>query len=167
MGLMLNHRSLLLGLAGLVGLFMTAPHSSAYQVEPAPWSTLVAKSELAVHGHVAASWGEWAPDGSGRVITRYEVLVWNQRQVTGPADGAHVIVTLPGGRLGNRKTVIPGLTPLEVGDELLLLLTHTPWGWQPIGYEMGIMRLNDRAKGWTAEQAGRLETTLTLGQVTP
>ena len=157
---MLNHRSLLLGLAALVGLLISASQVSAYQVEPAPWSTLVARSELAVHGHVAASWGDWAPDGSGRVVTRYEVLVWNQRQVKGPSEGRHVIVTLPGGTVGNRRTVVPGLSPLELGDELLLLLTDTPWGWQPMGYEMGILRLNDWAGPRALERAERLEQTL-------
>ena len=164
---MLNHRSLLLGLAALFGLVATATDSSAYQVEPAPWHTLVAKSELAIHGHVTASWGDWAPDGSGRVITRHEILVWDQRQVRGPMDGAHVIVTLPGGRLGNRRTVIPGLAPLSVGDELLLLLTHTPWGWQPIGYELGIVRLNEEAHGDRSNLSALIEETLSDELVTP
>jgi hypothetical protein len=164
---MLNHRSLLLGLAGLLALVATTTDSSAYQVEPAPWRALVAKSELAVHGHVMASWGDWAPDGSGRVITRYEILVWNQRQLRGPRDGAHVIVTLPGGRMGNRQTVIPGLAPLAIGDELLLLLTHTAWGWQPIGYELGIVRLNRRPSGEVSSLDDLVETTLNEGRVKP
>ncbi len=82
-------------------------------------------------------------------------------------DGAHVIVTLPGGRLGNRKTVIPGLAPLAIGDELLVLLTYTPWGWQPIGYELGIVRLNEEAGGARSNLNELIEETLSDGLVTP
>jgi len=164
---MLNHRSLLLGLTTLLALVMLIPSTSAYQVEAAPWGELVAKAERVVHGHVTASWGAWAPDGSGRVITRHEVLVWDERQVTGPMDDGHVLVTLPGGRVGNRRTVIPGLSPLTVGDEVLLLLTHTPWGWQPIGYDLGMRRLNDRSKSEAEELQGLLEDTLGQSWVSP
>jgi len=164
---MLNHRSLLLGLTALLTLVALTPQTSAYRVEVAPWSALVAKSDRAIHGHVTATWGAWAPDGSGRVITRHEVLVWDERQVQGPVDGAHVIVTLPGGRVGNRQTVIPGLAPLNVGDEILLLLTHTPWGWQPIGYELGMVRLNDRTTAEPAELQVLFDETLGQGRVNP
>ena len=164
---MLNHRSLLLGLTALLGLGMLTGDTRAYQVEVAPWSELVAKSERAVHGHVIASWGAWAPDQSGRVITRHEILVWNERQVTGPSDSGRVLVTLPGGQIGNRRTVVPGLAPLNVGDEVLLLLTHTPWGWQPIGYELGMVRLNTPAATEAAELQVLLDETLGQNRVAP
>ncbi len=164
---MLNHRSLLLGLMAVLVLGSLTGSSDAYQVERAPWSELVATSERAVHGHVASSWGEWAPDGSGRVITRYELLIWDERQAAGPVGMDRVVVTLPGGQIGNRRTVIPGLKPFEVGDELLLLLSHTPWGWQPIGYDLGILRLNDQPAGQWTELESLLEGALGRARVHP
>ena len=38
----------------------------------------------------------------------------------------------------------------------MLLLSYTPWGWQPIGYELGILRLNDQP----AHQWPQLESLL-------
>ena len=135
-------RNLSAALAAVLWLFASPGEGRAYQVEPAPWSVLVAESERIVHGHVMARWSAWAPDGSGRVITQHEVLVWNEYQTGGPRGTARVIVTLPGGQYGGRTTVVPGLGGLAIGDEVLLLLTTTPWGWQPIGYELGILRLS-------------------------
>ena len=132
-------------LVALCSVAAVAPWASSLQVDPAPWEVLVAEAERVVHGHVSASWGDWAPDGSGRVITRYEVLIWDEVQVAGPRGLSRVIVTLPGGRYGGRVTVIPGLAPLSLGDEVILLLSDTPWGWQPLGYELGILRLNHAA----------------------
>ena len=148
---MLKHRSTLLGLMCLLALATAGAQADAYQVEPAPWSVLATKAERAVQGHVTARLTAWAPDGSGRVVTHYELLVWDERVATGPSDDAYAIVTLPGGRLGTRTTVIPGLRPFEIGDELLLLLTDTAWGWQPIGYELGVVRLHERGASYVPE----------------
>ena len=164
---MLNHRSLLFGLMLIVGLVPLTGEASAYQVQRAPWSELVSVAERAIHGHVSHAWCEWAPDGSGKVITRYEVLVWDERQVSGPASVGRVVVTLPGGRVGDRRTVVPGLKPFQVGDELLLLLTYTPWGWQPIGYEMGVLRLNDRHPSQMPDLNDVLHGTLGQARVAP
>ena len=57
--------------------------SDACQVERVSWTELVATSQRAIHG----TWrllGQWAPDSSGRVITHYELLIWDERQAAGP-----------------------------------------------------------------------------------
>jgi hypothetical protein len=126
----------------LCAVAATAPGAASLQVDHAPWEVLVAEAERVVHGHVSASWAAWAPDGSGRVITRHEILIWDELEGAGPRGLSRVIVTLPGGRYGGRITVVPGLAPLSLGDEVILLLGDTPWGWQPLGYELGIVRLS-------------------------
>jgi len=118
-----------------------------------------------VHGHVGAAWSALAPDGSGRVITLHEIVVWDELHVMGRPGLSTLILTLPGGRLGRRVTVVPGVGLLEVGDEVVVLLTDTPWGWQPVGYELGIVRLSDgELPPWGASAA--LPLTLPGRQIT-
>jgi hypothetical protein len=154
-------RTMWVALVALCSVAAVAPEASSLQVDPAPWDVLVREAERVVHGHVSASWGDWAPDGSGRVITRYEVLIWHEVQVAGARGLSRVIVTLPGGHYGGRTTVVPGLAPLSLGEEVILLLSDTPWGWQPLGYELGILRLS------RGETAPGFHEPFTASQVKP
>jgi hypothetical protein len=132
-----------LALALMIAVLSGLGSALALQVHRAPWPVLVAEAHRVVHGHVSATWTHLAPDGSGRVLTRHELLVWDELPLRGARGMSRIVVTLPGGRLGSRVTVVPGLGPLELGDEVVLLLSPTPWGWQPIGYELGMVRLSE------------------------
>ena len=74
------------------------------------------------------------------------VVVWEDLKPRGdragavrraPAPPALIEVVQPGGELDGLATVVPGVTRLSPGDEVVLLLTATPWGLQPIGYSLG------------------------------
>ena len=120
-----------LALSTLVGHAMT--------VADAPVDVLMAEADLPVHATVVASAFEPVPGPGARVRTRLLLAVWEVlAPVSRERDPGHwVEVVLPGGVLNGLQTSVPGVPRLEPGDEVVLLLGDTAWGYQPIGYALG------------------------------
>lgn len=123
--------------------------AGAMTVEAAPDEALAAEADLVVHAQVVARDVERAPGRAMRLRTRYRLVVWDiiaargtpRLLLGGPLPELEVV--MPGGSRGGLTTVVPGVPSLLPGEELLLLLSDTPWGYQPIGYSLGTWRIHD------------------------
>ncbi|MDP6942663.1 MAG: hypothetical protein QF464_00815 [Myxococcota bacterium] len=119
--------------------------ASAMQVASAPIAALVDEADLAVRGMVLSSESEQVPGHPHRLRTRHVLVVWEhlkapkvRARVAGPTTGIELLeVVQPGGRIGSIVAMVPGVAALPLGAEVILLLTRTPWGLQPIGYRLG------------------------------
>lgn len=132
--------SALLALIALGGL------ASATLVVRLDLSELVARSSLIVEGRCLSVTG--LRDPSGVLVTEVELLVDRGRR--GARDGEILRFRLPGGELGGRRLVIPGLPSFAPGDEVFLFLTApSSRGWRmPVGLGQGLYRLRrDPATG--------------------
>ncbi|MCA9518149.1 MAG: hypothetical protein KC635_24595 [Myxococcales bacterium] len=119
-----------------------APAATAMTLDPAPVPVLVREAVAVVHGHVIAATSD--RDARG-LVTRVVVDVWEAAQ--GPPELAvtdRVVVTLPGGREGRYRTVVPGVPELTPGDEVVLLLVVSADAtWRPLGYALGVLFVGD------------------------
>lgn len=120
--------------AALLGL---AAPSGAMSVRPLSLAQVVAGATWIVHGHVTTSRAEAVPGKLLASRTRHTLYVWDTVAGTAPEGDGLVDVVLPGGSRGPWQTVVPGVPSLATGDEVVLCLRETPWGWQPVGYGMG------------------------------
>jgi hypothetical protein len=135
---------LLLSLA----VVLAASPVGAMTLDDAPLATLAAEADLIVHAQVLARTPEPVPGRAPTVRTRHQLVVWDliaarsrpRLTLDGPLPRLDVL--LPGGTLGGYTTAVPGVPTLAPGDEVLLLLTDTPWGYQPIGYALGTWHID-------------------------
>ncbi len=120
-------------------LALSASAAQAMTVVDAPVEVVLAEADLAVHATVISTSFEPAPGAGVRVRTRHLLRVWEV--LASPGDGRDVgrwiDVVLPGGVVNGLQTTVPGVPRLSPGDEVILLLGDTPWGYQPIGYALG------------------------------
>jgi hypothetical protein len=118
----------------------TAGFTHAMSLAPAPLAVLVAEAEIVVHGLVLTAKVEPVPGHPRRLRTRHKLWVWEHLKAP---EGKQTLeereleFLQPGGRRGSLQTLVPGVTTLVPGDEVILLLTRTPWGLQPLGYPLG------------------------------
>ncbi len=140
----------MLAALGLVALLL-APPAPAMTLHQVSVETVAQRATLIVHGHVVASRAEAVPGSSRKSRTRHALYVWDVLKAVGEADpvmarraeGEDLLLDLllPGGSLGPWTTVVPGVPALAPGDEVILCLRQTTWGWQPVGYGLGMWRV--------------------------
>lgn len=111
------------------------------------WGTLVPRmsleevvdaSEAIVHGNVVRTWADW--DADHRYIwTHYEIQVVDK--LKGKAVGT-IVVSEPGGTVGETALQVAGTPQYEVGEEVVLFAEKTPLGYlRTCGWGQGKFRV--------------------------
>jgi hypothetical protein len=117
------------------------------------WATLVpamtledlaSQSQSVVHGKVARTWSAW--DSSQQVIwTHYEVEVSDS--LKGPAQ-SKLVLSEPGGTVGETSMLIAGTPVYEVGEEIVLFTEATPIGYaRTCGWGQGKFKVSTAQDG--------------------
>ena len=141
----------------LVVLFLAAP----------AWSTLVPtmtveemidESAIVVHSKVWRTWTAW-DDERQFIWTHYEILVADT--LKGSADGK-VVISEPGGTVGELSMSIVGSPRYQVGEEVILLAYRTPIGYlRTCGWGQGTFSVQaDSASGVKIVRTNRLGVEL-------
>lgn len=151
---MLISRSRLVSLASVAALLVavTVPSATpAMTLRQVSVETVAERATLIVHGHVVANRSEAVPGSTRKSRTRHTLYVWDVLKAVGEADpvlasraaGEDLMLdlVLPGGTRGTWTTVVPGVPTLQPGDEVIVCLRQTAWGWQPVGYGLGMWRV--------------------------
>ncbi|MCW5980317.1 MAG: hypothetical protein KIT09_19690 [Bryobacteraceae bacterium] len=114
----LHHR-----LAAAALLFASAAHGTI--VPRLPFDKLVDNSEVVVHGRIVSSWSAWDPGGR-YIWTHHRLLVDDALKASGPRE---IVVSEPGGVIGNVGMRIAGAVPFAPGEEVVVFLYRTPVGY--------------------------------------
>jgi hypothetical protein len=86
---------------------------------------MTGEAQFVVHGKVTRKWSAW--DGGGQLIwTHYQLQL--EETLKGEASGS-LIVSEPGGTVGDQGMSIAGTPEYAVGDEVVLLVWQTPIGY--------------------------------------
>lgn len=86
---------------------------------------MAGEAEFVVHGNIARTWSAW-DSSTGAIWTHYEIRI--EEALKGASGGA-LVVSEPGGVIGDRGMMIPGTPQYNVGDEVVLLVWRTPIGY--------------------------------------
>lgn len=129
----------------LAALLLLVPvAASATTVRKAALDELVRESHMVVRAHVA-----FVDDRAGELTGRYQTRIGLEidESVVGfdGQDGIYELV-LPGGRIGAYTMAIPGVPGFTPGQEVVLLVKHTPAGDAITGLGQGVFRV-DRGSG--------------------
>lgn len=98
------------------------------------WATLVPRltleemmgeAQFVVHGKVMRKWSAW--DGGGQTIWTHYQLQLDEALKGNP--GSTLVVSEPGGIVGDQGMSIAGTPEYTVGDEVVLLVWRTPLGY--------------------------------------
>ena len=105
---------------------------------------LASQSQSVVHGKVMRTWSAW--DNNQQVIwTHYEVAVSDS--LKGPAQ-SKLVVSEPGGTVGETSMLIAGTPVYEVGEEIVLFTEATPIGYaRTCGWGQGKFRVSAAQDG--------------------
>jgi hypothetical protein len=136
--LALRHATLLV----LLALFYGA--SWATLVPTMTLEDLASKSQSVVHGKVMRTWSAW--DNNQQMIwTHYEVAV--SESLKGTAQGK-LVVSEPGGTVGETSMLIAGTPVYEVGEEIVVFTEATPIGYaRTCGWGQGKFRVSATQDG--------------------
>ncbi len=121
------HRALALLLA------LAALPAAAAQFRSATVEEAARSSDAVVRGRVESRTSRYA-DGGSRIVTDVELSVagaWKGN------PGARVVVTVPGGEVGDVGMWVDGAPALAVGDEVVLFLVQRGKAWHVNGYALG------------------------------
>jgi hypothetical protein len=97
------------------------------------WATMVVRmsleevvdaSESIVQGTVVRAWSDW-DEGHKSIWTHYELRVADRLKGTAPAM---IVVSEPGGTVGETELQVVGTPQYEVGEEVVLFAERTPLG---------------------------------------
>ncbi len=148
-------------LLALFAIAVAAAAARATVYAPMDDATLTDASAAIVTGTVTASAARKIDD---RIVTETTVIV--DRTYKGDA-GMTVVVTTPGGTVGDEGVVIYGAPTFDVGDEVLLYLQPGPHGdVRTTGLALGAYRLAVSADGTlVATHAVPMRETRALGDV--
>lgn len=86
---------------------------------------VVDASESIVQGTVVRSWAAW-DDGHKHIWTHYEIQVADKLKGSVPGT---IVVSEPGGAVGETELQIAGTPRYEVGEEVVLFAERTPLGY--------------------------------------
>ena len=129
-------------------LILSMNTTYAMTLAPAPLEQLMEEAEFAVHGVIVAQRSEAVPGQPDQLRTRYLLWVWQHLKAPSPQAGVAASGWLefvqPGGSSAHLTTRVPGVPTFKGGDEVVLLLVHTPWGLQPLGYPLGTFFITQR-----------------------
>jgi hypothetical protein len=105
---------------------------------------MAGEAELVVHGNVVRKWSAWDSSG-GTIWTHYEIRI--EETLKGASGGA-LVVSEPGGIVGDQGMMIPGTPQYNVGDEVVLLVWRTPIGYlRTSGWGQGKFTVSAAAGG--------------------
>jgi hypothetical protein len=105
---------------------------------------MAGEAELVVHGNVVRKWSAWDSSG-GTIWTHYEIRI--EETLKGAGGGA-LVVSEPGGVVGDQGMMIPGTPQYDVGDEVVLLAWRTPIGYlRTSGWGQGKFTVSAAAGG--------------------
>lgn len=114
----------LLALSALLIAFVGIPPAPATTVVRMGVRDLAGSSSAIVHGTVLSTASRWNHDAT-MIVTDVRVRVAESLKGN-PA--AEIVFTQPGGSLDGIRTEIPGATPFQAGDEVVLFLAPGPDG---------------------------------------
>ena len=114
-------------IAGCVGLFslLLAATASATTVPSLTFEEMTDRSELVVAGQVSRVWSDW-DSGHKYIWTHYEINVASTQK---GAAGATVVVSEPGGVVGDRALAIAGVVGYSAGEQVAVFLERMPNGY--------------------------------------
>jgi hypothetical protein len=105
--------------------FLIAAALGATTVPSLSFEELTDQSEAVVSGEVTRSWSDW--DSDHRFIwTHHEIKVSGIQKGTAPAN---VVVSEPGGVVGNRAMGIAGAVSYVQGEQVTVFLQRMPNGY--------------------------------------
>ena len=137
--------SRLRGPAGLVVLIvLSVGVASATLIQRMSLEELVDEAQSVVHGSVAKKWSAW--DDKQQVIwTHYEITVADS--LKGAREGK-IVVSEPGGTVGDAAMQVAGAPVYEVGEEVVLFTAPTPIGYaRTCGWTQGKFHVEKSAGG--------------------
>jgi hypothetical protein len=131
---------------GLASLLLTlvagAASLQATMVPRMSLEEVVDASESIVHGTVARTWSDW-DEGHKYIWTHYEIHV--AEQLKGGVPGK-IVVSEPGGVVGETELQIVGTPRYEVGEEVVLFAERTQLGYlRTCGWGQGKFRVTRSA----------------------
>ncbi len=109
----------------LLWLFLCFTTAQATLVPRLSLEQLAAESELVVHGTVVRRWADWGPSRKF-IWTHHEVRVADMLK---GRPALSVIVSEPGGEIGEIGMAVAGAPRYCVGQEVVLFLDRTPLGY--------------------------------------
>jgi len=126
-------------MGGLLAVMALVTSVSATTVVRMKLPDLVERSAVIVEGQVLST--KAVHDARGLIVT--EVTVSVDSGLKGVGSGQRFVFTTPGGELGGRRMVVPGMPSYESGDEVFLFLTApSKRGWRmPVGLSQGSFRI--------------------------
>ena len=153
-------------LLGIFSYAALAGPASATSVPHLSFEDLVDQSELIVSGQVTRSWAAW--DSEHKYIWTHSEVAVSGAQKGNP--GATVIISEPGGILGDRGMAIAGAVGYAPGENVLTFLQRMPngylrtTGWGQGKYLVdahGRLHGGESLKGIELLQAGKTQATAT------
>lgn len=111
--------------AFLVVIFMVAGCAWATLVPRMTLEEMVDESQFVIQGSVLRSWAGW-DDSRQFIWTHYEIRIadtWKGNRL------AKIVVSEPGGTVGETEMHIAGAPRFSVGEEVVLFLSRTPIGY--------------------------------------
>jgi hypothetical protein len=115
------------------------------------WATLVPRmsleevvdaSESIVQGTIIRTWSAW-DEGHKSIWTHYEIQVADKLKGSVPGS---IVVSEPGGTVGETELQIAGTPQYEVGEEVVLFAERTPLGYlRTCGWGQGKFRVTRTA----------------------
>lgn len=126
---------------------MLVPPALATLVPQLTVEEMAAEAQFVVHGKVARKWSAW--DVGGQMIwTHYQLQL---DEALKGAPGSSLVVSEPGGVVGEQGISIAGTPEYDVGDEVVLLVWRTPIGYlRTSGWGQGKFHVS-AAKGSSAK----------------
>jgi hypothetical protein len=110
---------------------------------------LVDASDVVVHG-VIQRVNETNAPGVSRLVSTVAVDVLEVLKGL-PPDSQSIRLVLPGGIAGERRMLVPGMPRFNEGDEVVMLLERTRFGFTPAGLSRGVFKVR-RSSGGTLAQ---------------
>lgn len=99
---------------------------------------VVDASEAIVHGNVVRTWADWDADHE-YIWTHYEIQVVDKLKGNGVGT---IVVSEPGGTVGETALQVAGTPQYEVGEEVVLFAEKTPVGYlRTCGWGQGKFRV--------------------------
>jgi hypothetical protein len=130
--------------------FLLAVGAVATSVVQLSLEELIDQSNLIVSGRITRSWTDW--DAQHQYIwTHYEISVSNTHK---GQPGSTVIISEPGGIIGDRGMTIAGTVSYLTGENVLVFLNRVPNGYlRTTGWGQG---------GYTVDEKGILHASSSL-----
>ena len=129
--------------AAVAALYSPALHATT--VRQASLEQLVRGADLVFHGVVGEVNEALAPTAAGPFRTKVEFEVLENIK-GGLKSGQIFSMVVPGGRGHGKTMVIPGMPRFKKGEQLILLLEKTRFGYIPSGLAQGVLWVRARGK---------------------